>query len=115
MDSWRKLVLDASESVAVVGRGGQFLVVPLTDGSPLSADLAEQIKTNHFKFCGCFGLVAGEPRVAAVAVDADSLLTLAAGGVYWATQLCCKRAAEQPQGDSVEWLNGLWVLRDDRD
>jgi hypothetical protein len=100
MDALQKLAFDASESVAVLGRGGRFFLVPLN----------AKIVINNFKFCGCFGLVDGEPKIAAESLDPDSLLTLAAAGVHWATQ----RAAQLPH-DSEDWLERLYRLPDPRD
>lgn len=97
---------DPESAVMVLGRGGDFFLMPLDDGAPLPENLAADIATRQFRYCGLLSLVHGQPRV--LAEPGGDLFTLAVAGVRWATQLRCRR------DDGADWLRALWALPDTR-
>jgi hypothetical protein len=111
MDAQEKLVFESDICVGVLGRGGEFVLVPLTgeiDGAITADALAK-----GYSYCGCLGVTAsGEPGVRCEpSPEAASVMVLAA--LAFAQQIADRLRPPQ-KGDGAEWLTRLFLLPDMR-
>jgi hypothetical protein len=68
----------------------------------------ESARARGFNYCGVLALVNGEPA-AKCESDADAVYTMMHAGLVF-TRMMADRLRQQPQGDSVAWLEKLWTL-----
>ena len=102
MDAQQRIAHDCDRSVAVLGKGEDFVLVPL-DG-PLDAALTKRAEERGFCFCGVMGLEDGLP-VAKCEPGPDTAVTMMHAALVF---------AQQVKGPDVDWLERLWQLPDPR-
>src|SRR5258708_13337164 len=108
MDAMEQLVFDSEISVAVMGRGGEFVLVRLDGGIDETA--TEEAARKGYAYCGCLGIKDGVPG-AKCEPDPDCVYTMMHAGLAFA-QLVADRLKQKPKGDGVECLTRLFALPD---
>lgn len=109
LDEQQQLTWDSEVSVAVLGRGGDFVLVNLAD--PIE-DASKEAQVKGFHFCGVLAVKSGEP-IAKCESDMDSVYTMMHAGLEFA-RLVADRLKQQQAGDAVAWLGRLYTLEDPR-
>lgn len=113
MDAMEKLTWDSEIAVGVLGKGGQYVLVPLGEPGPIPAEVLEDAARRGFKFCGVLAVLHGRAAVHCEPdIEAAGVMMLAAIG--FAGQVADKIKQEQ-KGDGVCWLENLWNLTDPRE
>ena len=109
MDAMEQIVSECELCAAVLGKDGEFVLVPLGESGPLPDATVQLVKERGYLFAGVMGYD-GQVRVQAVMTRAAAdTLKLACGA--FARYLTHKL---RPQQDSGEWLERLWELNDER-
>jgi len=106
MDAQERLVFNSDLAVAVLGRGGNYLLVPLADAVDEAAREAEAM---GYRYCGVLALTRDGRAAAECVPDPDAALTMVRAALGFAM-----RFAKRLQGDSVEWCERLYRLPDSR-
>lgn len=109
MDAVSQLVWDASDATAVLGRGEDYLLIPLGPG-PINPDIVEDAKRRGFRLCGALGTVNGRVAAKWEAADPDALAVMVLAVLAF-TQGDEKLKAD----DSADWLERLYSLPDCRE
>lgn len=110
MDAIAQLVWDSQISVAVLGRGNDFILIPLNEtGVPMSETLLATARDRDFVFAGVFGFINGEAKCKSESLDA--LPTMCAAIPAFVEFL---RERLAPKSDAVDWLTKLHALEDPR-
>jgi len=110
MDATEQLVFDSDIAVGVLGKGGDFVLVPL-DGAIEAAMEAAVLR--GWNYCGCYAVTkTGQPGVRCEP-DPDSIFTMMYAALAFA-QLVAERLRPKPKGDGVEWIEALYRLPDTR-
>jgi hypothetical protein len=110
MDAHETLVFDSEISVAVLGRGAEFVLIRL-NGEIDDATTVRAIERG-FRYCGCLGVKDGVPGVRCEP-DADALFTMCFAGLEFAVMVA-ERLKQKAKGEGVEWLTALFALEDPR-
>src|SRR5258708_38538898 len=110
MDAMEQLVFDSEISVAVMGRGGEFVIVRIDGGIDEAA--TEEAVRKGYAYCGCLGIKDGVPG-AKCESNPDAIYTCLLASLAFA-RMVCERLKPPPKGDGVEWLTRLFVLPDTR-
>ena len=118
-DALQRYVLRAEHVAAVIGRGGEFLLLNL-DGC-IGDDVRTLANEKGFTLCGVIGITGG---VVGAECDPhpDSLRIMVNAGIALAGAIAGQRARalagvrdEGSKGDSLSWLNSLHALSDTRE
>ncbi len=112
MDAMKQLVEDAEFSVGVLGRAGEFVLVPLSEPEQLPKEILDDANHRGFRFCGVLALVNGKPSVKSEP-DLDALYTVMHASMAFAQRVADKIKREK-EGDAVDWLENLYHLPDSR-
>ena len=96
MDAVSQLVWDAEDATAVLGRGEDYLLIPLGPG-PIGPDIVEDAKRRGFRLCGALGTVNGRAAAKWEVADPDAL------AVMVLAVLAFTQGAET-KDDSADWL-----------
>lgn len=110
MDAPERIAMTGEVSVAVLGKGADFVLIDITgpiDDAATTAALAK-----GFSYCGVMGVKDGEAGVKCEP-NADAAFTMMHAALAFASQIA-GRITEKPKGDSREWLERLYTLPDMR-
>ena len=110
MDAQERLVSVSEFSAAVLGRAGEFVLVPLGNG--LDENLMREALDKNFYCCGYMGVVGGR-AVAEPSPHPDAVLTMLRASFAFA-ELAADWLRPQPKSDAVAWLEALYRLEDPR-
>ena len=114
MDAIEKFAGEASEAVVVLGKAGEFVLVPIAPPGPLPDSLLVDAARKNFHFCGIVGIRRDGKPDAKCEPDLDSTYTCLQASLVFAVQVADK--IRRPQiGDSEDWLERLYRLPDTRD
>jgi hypothetical protein len=112
MDAHARLAFESEICVAVMGRAGDFLLIPLGGDGPLDDALTAQALERGLHYCGCLGVKDGVAG-AKCEPDPDSVYCCLMASLEFA-RMVAGRLKPQPQGDGVAWLENLFQLPDTR-
>jgi hypothetical protein len=98
-------------SVAVLGKGGDFVLIRL-DGE-IDASATDAALARGFSYCGVMGVKNGQASVRCEP-NPDAAVTMLHAALAFGTQVA-ERLRPQPEGDGVEWLERLYQLPDTRE
>jgi hypothetical protein len=110
MDAHETLVFDSEISVAVMGRGGEFVLIRLDGGIDEAA--TEDAARKGYAYCGVLGVKDGQAG-AKCEPNPDAIYTCLLASLAFA-QLVADRLKQKPKGDGAEWLARLFELPDTR-
>jgi len=108
MDAQQQLVWDSEISVVVLGKGTEFVLVPLGEPGPIPKEITEDAKRRGLRFCGVLGRFKDGSAGMECEPDVESMSVMARACFGFAGLL------ERQTGDSAEWLKKLWTLPDTR-
>jgi hypothetical protein len=113
MTEQQQLVSDSAFSVCVLGRGQEFVLVPLD--RDIDSATTKMVTEKCFIPCGVMGILkTGEARAAvAPGMDAESLTIMMRAGLVFA-QLAADRLRPTPKDDFVQFAESLFALEDER-
>ncbi len=114
MDAMERLTWDADIAVGVLGRGGEFLLVPLTEPGKISEAVTDDARRRGFRFCGVVAVTNGQAS-AQWEPYPDAIHTMLHAALAFAQEVADRLKPKQAQGDAVDWLERLWSLPDTRD
>jgi hypothetical protein len=103
-----ELVRNAEYAVCVLGKGNEFVLVPVTEPEPIADVVEDAIKRRGLQFCGTLGVADGvaacvcEPNREALAVMTSAIMEFA------------KLHTARRKAKAEEWLIRLWQLEDVR-
>ncbi len=113
MDALEKLVWDADDAVGVLGRGEDYVLVPLDGQGPIPQEAIDDANRRGFRFCGVLAIMNGQAAAKCEAdPDAVGVMMLAAIGF---AQQAAEKLKAKPKDEGAEWLRRLWELPDTRD
>jgi hypothetical protein len=110
MDAQEQLVWDSEISMAVVGKGGDFVLIDLGE---VDDDVTKLALARGYAWCGVLGVKDGQP-CANCEPNPDAALTMMHAALAFA-QKVADRLRPPQKGDAVEWLESLYRLPDPRD
>ena len=111
MDIQEQLVFDSEISVAVLGKGRDFVLIRL-DGKVDEAAM-EEAKSKDYAYCGVLGVKDGQAG-AKCEPNPDAAYTMMHAALAFAQQVN-ERLTSRAMGDSAEWLTRLFELPDTRE
>jgi hypothetical protein len=110
MDAQEQLVFGGEISVAVLGKGADFVLIELQ--GEIDEDATEDAREKGYTYCGVLGVKDGQAG-AKCEPHPDAVYTMLHAGLAFA-QLVADRLKPPPKGDGVEWLTALFALEDSR-
>ena len=110
MDAQEKLVSVSTYSAVVLGKAGEFVLIPLGNG--IDENLTREAREKGFYYCGSMGVVNGQAR-AESEQNPDAMLTMLRASFAFA-ELAADWLRPKPEGDGVAWLESLYRLEDPR-
>ncbi len=110
MDESEQVVFDSEFSCGVLGRAGEFVLVPLNEG-PVE-DAMAAARERGFAYCGILAVLDGQAG-AKCAPNPDAVFTMLMAALSFA-RLAADRLRPKSEGDGVEWLTALLSLPDTR-
>lgn len=113
MDGHQMLAHESEFTVCVLGKGEDFVLVPVSGDASSGETLCEYAAARGFSYCGCMGVVNGKAAAKSLP-DLDSAFTMMHAAFAFAS-LAADRLKRPEGGDFVEWANRLWSLPDPRD
>jgi hypothetical protein len=108
LDAQEQLVCDSEVSVAVLGKGRNFVLVPLQDRELDATELVET-QSRGFFFCGVLGIKDGQPS--AECSDPDAAIVMMHAALAFAQEMAGRL---RPKDDSAAWCERLHALQDPR-
>jgi hypothetical protein len=112
MDAMERVTWNADEVVGVLGRGEEYVLVPLNDEAPIPDAVMDDAHRRGFKFCGVLCVIEGR-AAAKCEPDLEAVGTMVLAAIGFAHQVADKLKHQQ-RGDGVNWLRRLWTLPDTR-
>ena len=113
MDDTEKLVWGADIAVGVLGRGGNFVLVPLTGDGPLDKALTAEAVANRYSYCGALTITDGVAAARCEGANPDCIFTMMHAALAFAHQVADK-LKPQNSDDGAAWLQRLFELPDPR-
>jgi len=110
MDAHEQLVFGGEISVAVLGRGADFVLIELQ--GEIDEDATDAAREKGYTYCGVLGVKDGQAG-AKCEPHPDCIYTMMLAGLAFA-QLVADKLRAKPKGDGVEWLTALFALEDPR-
>jgi hypothetical protein len=110
MDAQEQLVMEGEISVAVLGKGAEFVLIELQGDIDEAA--TSQAREKGYAYCGVLGVKDGTAG-AKCEPNPDAVYTMMHAGLAFA-QLVADRLKQKPKGDGAEWLAALFALDDPR-
>lgn len=107
----QQLVNESQIAAAVVGKGEEFRLIPITADGPDTTAM-QAAMGRGFEYCGVMGWANGqarsrcEPSMEAIGIMACASLAFA--------EMVAAQLKKQQAGDGTEWLQKLWELPDTR-
>lgn len=117
MDSHERLIVESENEscVAVVGRGEEFLLIPLgTQPAVREARVAEAHRRD-FAYCGVLGVQRGRVALEIAPENPTAARPMCFASIAFAREVADRLLPTQHTGDSIEWLAALASLKDPRD
>jgi len=108
IDAVERLVCESEVSVAVLGKGREFVLVSPKDSEPDAGELAEA-RSRGFFFCGVLGIKDGQPSAECSCLDAAFVMMHAA--LAFSQEMLGRL---RPKDDSAAWCERLHALEDPR-
>jgi hypothetical protein len=113
MDEQTRLAETATDAVAVLGKGGEFVLVDLcTPGQPMPPAVLVDATRRGFHYCGILGLRDGRRNVECEP-DADSVFTCLMASLAFAQRVADKIGSGGGACLGLD-LERLWQLPDTR-
>ena len=112
MDAVSQLVCDADDATAVLGRGEDYLLIPLGRG-PMDPGIVEDAKRRGFRICGVLGTVNGRAAAEVEAADPDALAVMVLAVLAFTQQGAAEKV--KTKDDRADWLERLYSLPDCRE
>ena len=109
-DAQEQLVWDSVVSVAVLGKGREFILIALPTDAADAVKMAEA-KRREFFYCGVLGIRDGQPSAESSGPETAFTLTLAA--LAFAQEMA-EAGRLRPKDDFVRFAEALWRLPDNR-
>jgi len=110
MDAEEQLVWDAEISAVILGKGEEFVLIPL-DGTPTPAFL-ELAKARGYEYCGVAAYKDGQCS-ASCERNPGAVHTVMCASFAFARYVAAKTHLK-PEGDGADWLERLATLVDPR-
>jgi hypothetical protein len=111
LDEQEQLVCDAEISCAVIGKGGDFVLIRLDENSEGDQALTEEAAKKGYAFCGVLGVKDGQAG-AKCQPEPDAVYTMMCAALTFAQYVA---AQLKPKDDSAAWCERLHILQDPRD
>jgi hypothetical protein len=108
MDADEQLVFDAEVSAVILGKGPEFVLIPL-DGTPTPASL-QLARVRGYAYCGVAAYKDGQCS-ASCERNPSAVYTVMCASFAFAKYVVANR---KPEGDGAEWLQALYNLPDTR-
>ena len=103
MDSQQQLVWDAEISAAVLGKGEEVLLVPLSEPGPVPQSVIEDAQRRGLEFCGVMGYTNGQSAARCEPTE-QAVITMARAVFSFAQYVADKLKAQR-----AEWLKRAYV------
>jgi hypothetical protein len=110
MDAQEQMVMDSEISVGVLGKGADFVLIPIEDG-PIDEAATEDALSKGYVYCGVMGVKNGQPGVKCEP-NPDAVFTMMHAALAFAQQVA---EMLRPKGDELEFLERLYRLQDGRE
>jgi hypothetical protein len=110
MDAQEQLVMEGEISVAVLGKGAEFVLIELQ--GEIDEDATDAAREKGYTYCGVLGVKDGTAG-AKCEPHPDCVFTMMHAALAFA-QLVADRLKQKPKGDGVAWLQRLFELPDTR-
>lgn len=113
MDEHELLAFSSEFCCAVVGRGSEYVLVPMTGAAEIEEAVCDEWVRRGFAYCGVLGVIQG--RAVVKCADHQSIATVMAASHEFA-RLVGERIRRQQitSGDWLSWICTLWSLPDTR-
>ena len=112
MDAQEQLVWNAEMSVAVLGKGEEFVLISL-DG-PIDEAVTIDALSKGYRWCGVMGIKDGH-AAAKSEQHPDAIYTMMHAALGFAKQVAEKLRPKSDVGDELEWLERIHRLPDMRE
>lgn len=109
-DAQEQLVWDSEVSVAVIGKGGEFVLIRLDENGEGDEALIVEALKKDYAYCGVLGVKNGQAG-AKCQPNPDAVYTMMHAGLAFAQEMAGRL---KPKDDSEQWLWRLWSLKDPR-
>ena len=114
MDPQQQLVFDSEISAAVLGKGSEFVLIPLPKQTPLDKAQVTRCNARGFLLAGFLGLKEGHVRVERESAHPEAAEPLLHGAIAFCLQNADKLQSDS-SADSIRWLEQLYSLPDLRE
>jgi hypothetical protein len=108
MDASEQIAWSSELAWAVLGKGAEFVLIDLT--GPIDDATTATALAKGFTYCGVMGVKDGQAGVKCEPT-LDAAVTMTHAALAFAAQMAGRT---EPKGDSLEWLERLYMLPDPR-